>query len=163
MGGRFRVQGPRHLQDLPRRQALQVLRIDLFRLIGFEETPAWIITSEQVKDYYRRRGHEAYGFLRLGHRAQLGLTWRSDELESLDVHSDGVLFLNKTPDPNQPIDDGTLRSGIVTLRWANRADLFGDSRRREREGFLVRNLYDTRMEEGQDVRACAHSRPSAVT
>jgi outer membrane protein insertion porin family len=126
---------------------------DLFRLIGFEETPAWIITSEQVKDYYRRRGHEAYGFVRLGHRAQLGLTWRSDELFSLDVHSDGVLFLNKTPEPNQPIDDGTLRSGIVTLRWANRADLFGDSRRREREGFLVRSLYDTRMEQGQEVRA----------
>jgi surface antigen Omp85-like protein/surface antigen-like variable number repeat protein len=126
---------------------------DLFRLIGFEETPAWIITSEQVKDYYRRRGHEAYGFLRLGHRAQLGLTWRSDELQSLDVHSDGVLFLHKTPDPNPPIDDGTLRSGIVTLRWANREDLFGDSRRREREGFLVRSLYDTRMEQGQEVRA----------
>jgi Omp85 superfamily domain/Surface antigen variable number repeat len=126
---------------------------DLFRLIGFEETPAWIITSEQVKDYYRRRGHEAYGFLRLGQRAQLGLTWRSDELESLDVHSDGVLFLNKTPDPNPPINDGTLRSGLVTLRWANRAGLFGESRRREREAFLVRSLYDTRMEEGQDVRA----------
>ena len=126
---------------------------DLFRLIGFEETPSWIITSEQVKDYYRRRGHEAYGFLRLGQRAQLGLTWRSDELESLDVHSDGVLFANKTPDPNPPIDDGTLRSGIVTLRWANRDDLFGDSRRREREAFLVRSLYDTRMEQGQEVRA----------
>jgi outer membrane protein insertion porin family len=126
---------------------------DLFRLIGFEETPAWIVTSEQVKDYYRRRGHEAYGFLRLGQRAQLGLTWRSDELESLEVNSDGVLFLNKTPDPNPPIDDGTLRSGIVTLRWGNRTDLFGESRRREREGFLVRSLYDTRMEQGQEVRA----------
>ena len=125
---------------------------DLFRLIGFEETPSWIITSEQVKDYYRRRGHEAYGFLRLGHRAQLGLTWRSDELSSLAVNSDGILLLDRTPFPNQQIDDGTLRSGIVTLRWANRPDLFGDSRRREREAFLVRNLYDTRMEPGQDAR-----------
>jgi len=126
---------------------------DLFRLIGFEETPSWIITSEQVKDYYRRRGHEAYGFVRLGQRGQLGLTWRGDDLETLEVNSDGVLFLNKTPDPNPPIDDGTLRSGIVTLRWANRGDLFGESRRREREGFLVRSLYDTRMEQGQEVRA----------
>jgi surface antigen Omp85-like protein/surface antigen-like variable number repeat protein len=128
---------------------------DLFRVIGFEETPSWIITSEQVKDYYRRRGHEAYGFVRLGQRAQLGVTWRSDELESLAVNSDGILLLDRTPDPNQPIDEGTLRSGIVTLRWANRPDLFGDSRRREREGFLVRNLYDTRMEPAQDVRVDA--------
>jgi outer membrane protein insertion porin family len=125
---------------------------DLFRLIGFEETPSWIITSEQVKDYYRRRGHEAYGFVRLGRRGQLGLTWRSDEMESLDVNSDGVLFLNTTPDPNPAIDEGTLRSGIVTLRWANRGDLFG-SRRLEREAFLVRNPYDTRMEAGQELRA----------
>lgn len=125
---------------------------DSFRLIGFEEAPSWIIPSKQVKDYYRRRGHEAYGFVRLGHRAQLGLTWRSDELESLEAHSGGALFLNKSPDPNPPIDDGTLRSGIVTLRWANRADLFG-TRRREREGLLVRSLYDTRMEQGQELRA----------
>jgi outer membrane protein insertion porin family len=125
---------------------------DSFRLIGFEETPTWIITSEQVKDYYRRRGHEAYGFVRLGRRGQLGLTWRSDELESLEVHSDGVLFLDKEPDPNPAIDEGTLRSGIATLRWANREELFG-SRRREREGFLVRNPYDTRMEAGQELRA----------
>jgi len=127
---------------------------DLFRLVGFEETPAWIITSERVKDYYRRRGHEAYGFLRLGHRGQLGLTWRGDEFQTLDVHSDGVLFLNKTPDPNPPIDDGDMRSGIVTLRWANEPDLFG-TRRREREGFLVRSLYDTRMEPAQELRADA--------
>jgi hypothetical protein len=125
---------------------------DLFRFIGFEETPAWIITSEQVKDYYRRRGHEAYGFLRLGHRAQLGLTWRGDEYSSLDVHSDGILFVNRTPDPNLLINDGTMRSGIVTLRWANEPDLFG-TRRLEREGFLVRSLYDTRMEQGQELRA----------
>jgi outer membrane protein insertion porin family len=125
---------------------------DSFRLIGFEETPSWIITSEQVKDYYRRRGHEAYAFFRLGRRAQLGLTWRSDEFESLDIHSDGVLFLNKTPDLNPAIDDGSLRSGIATLRWANRGDLFS-TRRLEREGFLVRSLYDTRMEPYQELRA----------
>jgi len=125
---------------------------DAFRQIGFEPPPTWVVTSEQVKDYYRRRGHEAYGFVRLGHRAQLGLTWRSDELESLDVHSDGILFLNKTPDPNPPIDAGALHSGIATLRWANRAELFS-TRRLEREGFLVRNPYDTRLEQGQELRA----------
>jgi hypothetical protein len=125
---------------------------DVFRLTGFEEAPAWIIPSEQVKDYYRRRGHEAYGFVRLGRRAQLGLTWRSDDYETLDVNSDGVLFLHKTPDPNRPIDEGSMRSGMATLRWANRGELFG-TRRREREAFLVRSPYDTRMEEGQELRA----------
>ena len=125
---------------------------DSFRLLGFEQPPTWIVTSEEVKDYYRRRGHEAYGFVRLGHRAQLGLTWRSDELQSLDVHSDGILFVDKTPEPNQQIDDGTLRSGIATLRWADRPELFG-TRRREREAFLVRSPYDTRLEEGQELRA----------
>ena len=127
---------------------------DLFRLVGFEETPAWIITSEQVKDYYRRRGHEAYAFVRLGHRGQMGVTWRGDRFETLDIHSDGVLFLNKTPVPNPAIDDGDMRSGIVTLRWANQPDLFG-TRRLERESFLVRSLYDSRMEPAHELRADA--------
>jgi len=126
---------------------------DAFRTIGFEEAPAWILTSQQTRDYYRRRGHEAYGFVRLGRRAQLGLTWRSDELSSLDLNSDGVLFFkDEDPRPNPAIDEGTLRAGIATLRWANRGELFG-TRRRERDAYLLRSLYETRMEEGQDLRA----------
>jgi hypothetical protein len=126
---------------------------DSFRSVGFEEAPAWILTSNVTKDYYRRRGHEAWGFVRLGRRAQLGLTWRGDEFRGLDLHSDGVLFFkDKDPRPNPAIDEGTMRSGIATLRWANRADLFG-TRRRERDAFLLRSLYDTRMEQGQELRA----------
>jgi surface antigen Omp85-like protein/surface antigen-like variable number repeat protein len=126
---------------------------DSYRLVGFEEAPSWIITSKQLKDYYQRRGHEAYGFVRLGRRAQLGLTWRSDEFRSLDLHSDGVLFLHKKDTrPNPGIDEGTLRSGIATLRWANSGELFGTGQR-ERDAFLLRSLYDTRLEEGQALRA----------
>ena len=45
-----------------------------------------------------------------------------------------------------------MRSVIATVRWANRGELFG-TRQRERDSFLLRSLYGTRMEEGQELRA----------
>jgi hypothetical protein len=125
---------------------------DVYRMIGFEEPPAMIITNAQTRDYYRRKGHEAYGFVRLFSGAHLGLTWRGDDFFSLPVVSSGRFFSKKDPRPNPFIDDGSMRSVIATLRWANRGELFA-SGRRERDSFLLRSLYDSRMEEGQELRA----------
>ena len=125
---------------------------DVYRLVGFEEPPALIVANHVTRDYYRRKGHEAYGFVRLFAGAHLGLTWRSDDFSSLPVVSDGRFFSNEEPRPNPAIDEGSMRSVIATLRWANRGELFA-SRRRERDSFLLRNLYNTRLEEGQELRA----------
>lgn len=125
---------------------------DQYRMTGFEEPPALILRSTPTSDYFQRRGHEAYGFLRLFAGASLGLTWRSDDFSSLPVVSSGRFFSKKEARPNPPIDEGLMRSMIATVRWTDHGELF-ESRRRERDSFLLRTLYDTRMEEGQEVRA----------
>jgi hypothetical protein len=118
---------------------------DVFRLAGFEQPSPLILPEGRTRDYYRRRGHEAYGFVRLGSRAHLGLSWRSDDFTSL-VEREGETR------PNPAIDEGLMRSMIATVRWANRGELFA-TRQRERDSFLLRSLYGTRMEEGQELRA----------
>jgi surface antigen Omp85-like protein/surface antigen-like variable number repeat protein len=125
---------------------------DVFRLLGFEEPPTLILPSSPTRDYYRRRGHEAYAFVRLFPGAHLGLSWRGDDFFSLPVVSSGRLFSKKDPRPNPAIDEGSMRSLIATVRWASRGELF-ETRRRERDSFLLRSLYGTRMEEGQELRA----------
>jgi hypothetical protein len=125
---------------------------DVYRILGFEEPPALILPSSATRDYYRRRGHEAYGFVRLFSGAHLGVSWRSDDFTSLPVVSSGRFFSKKDPRPNPAIDEGSMRSLIATVRWANQGQLF-ETRRRERDSFLLRSLYDTRMEEGQELRA----------
>ena len=125
---------------------------DAYRILGFEEPPALILPSASTRDYYRRRGHEAYAFVRLFSGAHLGLTWRGDDYESQPVVSSGRFFSKKDPRPNPAIDEGSMRSLIATVRWTNRGELF-ETRRRERDSFLLRSLYGTRMEEGQELRA----------
>jgi outer membrane protein assembly factor BamA len=124
---------------------------DVFRVIGFEEPPAVMLPRSSTRDYYRRRGHEAYAFVRLFSGAHLGLSWRRDDFTSLPVHSSWWFFL-KDRRPNPPIDDGRMRSLIATVRWADHGELF-ETRQRERDSFLLRNLYQTRMEQGQELRA----------
>jgi len=124
---------------------------DIYRLLGFEQAPSTIIATFTTRDYYRRKGHEAYGFVRLFQGAHLGLTWRGDEYSSLPVVSSGRFFSHAEARPNPAIDEGSMRSLIATFRWANRGELFG-SRRRERDSFLLRSPYDTRLEEGQELR-----------
>ena len=125
---------------------------DVYRVLGFEEPPALILPSGSTRDYYRRRGHEAYAFVRLFSGAHLGLTWRGDDYESQPVVSSGRFFSKKEPRPNPAIDEGSMRSMIATVRWASHGELF-ESRQHERDSFLLRSLYDTRMEEGQELRA----------
>lgn len=125
---------------------------DLFRIQGFEEPPALILSGpSSTRDYYRRKGHEAYAFVRLFAGAQLGLSWRSDDFQSLPVVSKGR-FRGTDERPNPAIDEGSMRSMIATVRWANHGELF-ETRQHERDSFLLRSLYDTRMEEGQELRA----------
>lgn len=118
---------------------------DMFRLVGFEEPSPLVLPEARTRDYYRRRGQEAYAFVRLFSGAHVGLSWRSDDFTSLVVREGE----NR---PNPAIDDGLMRSMIATVRWTNRGELFA-TRQRERDSFLLRSLYDTRMEEGEELRA----------
>jgi hypothetical protein len=105
-----------------------------------------------LEDYYRRRGHEAYAFLRLSPRLHLGVTGRSDDHESLPVEADDRLFLiARRPRPNPTAAEGRIRSLLLTGRWAAQDALYADSAS-ERDSFLVRNPYGGPYERSQRVR-----------
>jgi hypothetical protein len=114
------------------------------------ETPALFFSSFQ--DYFRRRGHEAYSFVRLNRAAQFGITWRLDDYGSLPLTTDGNLVFSATPRPNPSVDEGRMRSWIATARWTSAGDLFG-SVESERESYLLRSLYGTALAGPQALRA----------
>jgi hemolysin activation/secretion protein len=108
---------------------------DAYRSVGLEEAHGTAILSTSYGDYFRRRGHEAYAFVRVAPRAQLGLSFRSDDYTSLPVAIDA-----KDARPNPPIDAGRSRSGIASFRFDASDPLFA-SRARERHSFVQRSLY----------------------
>jgi Omp85 superfamily domain len=106
---------------------------DLFRLVGVEEAKGAAVSSSRSRDFFRRTGHEAYAFLRLGPRAEVGLSFRNDDYESLYVTT-------SDPHPNPEIDPGLARSFIATLRYSSSGALF-DRRGTQRHSYLQRSLY----------------------
>jgi surface antigen Omp85-like protein len=105
-----------------------------------------------LEDYYRRRGHEAYAFVRLSPRVHLGLTGRLDDFESLPVEAVDRLFLiAREARPNPAVTDGRLRSLVLTGRWAAREALYADSAS-ERDSYLVRNPFGGPYEGTQGAR-----------
>jgi hypothetical protein len=127
---------------------------DVFRARGLEQADTAVIAFGTTQDFYRRRGHEAYVFKRLSPRAQAGLTFRADRFESLPITNDGHLFSSEQPRPNPAIDDGQMRSLIVTLRWAAQGELF-EGERSERLSRLLRNVYATPFDTLQGWRVDA--------
>jgi outer membrane protein assembly factor BamA len=125
---------------------------DIFRASGVERLRGWHVFFSVFQDYYRRRGDEAFAFVRPSPRLQLGVNFRSDEFSSLPVVSDGTfLGIGGDPPPNPAIDEGLSRSLLFTARWSWREPLFADWRD-ERMGFLVRDPYGTPFVRPQGLR-----------
>lgn len=106
-----------------------------------------------AEDYFRRRGHEAYAFVHPTPRLHLGASFRSDTHESMPVVADDALIvISRPPRVNPPVDEGLMRSALVTARYAAREPLF-HSAGAERDSFLVRSPYGDPFQRGQGVRA----------
>ena len=105
-----------------------------------------------MDDYFRRRGDEAYVFLRPTPRINLGASFRSDTHQSLPVVADDtILFFSREPRPNPEVGEGLMRSLLFTARWAHRAPLF-PSWNLERDSFLLRTPFGTPYEDAQGAR-----------
>jgi hypothetical protein len=124
---------------------------DTFRGRLPETPPGRHIFFSIFEDYFRRRGHEAYGFARLGRRAQLGVSYRAETFESLPLEADGSFFFDKEPPPNPMVADGRSRSLLFTLR-ATAADELFIQPEAEAEAFLVRDPYGTRFARDEGLR-----------
>jgi hypothetical protein len=125
---------------------------DLFRRRPIEGPRGRPIPFHIVDDYFRRRGDEAYVFLRPTPRVHLGLSFRNDTHGSLPVVADdSILFFTRRPRPNPEAGEGRMRSLLFTARWAQRGPLFPNWQD-ERESFLIRTPYGTPFEHGQGAR-----------
>ena len=125
---------------------------DLFRRRPIEGPRGRPIPFHIVDEYYRRRGDEAYLFLRPTPHAHLGVNFRSDTHGSLPVVADdSILFFARRPRPNPEVGEGLMRSLLFTARWAHREPLFPDWPS-ERDSFLVRTPYGTPFENAQGAR-----------
>jgi surface antigen Omp85-like protein/surface antigen-like variable number repeat protein len=118
---------------------------DLYRAPGLEEAPGTAIILGEYADYFRRQGHEAYAFVRLGSRSEVGLSWRGDDYSSLPVATG-------SSDPNPPITEGRMRSLVATARFTSAGDLH-PSASSERASFLQRDLYGVSQEPPRALRA----------
>ena len=125
---------------------------DVYRASGVERLPGWHIFFSMFQDYYRRRGDEAYAFVRPSPHVHLGVSFRSDVYASQPVVSDGTFLIGGDPPPNPAVAEGLSRSLLVTARWAWKEPLFADWRD-ERASFLVRDPYGTPFQRAQRLRA----------
>jgi hypothetical protein len=118
---------------------------DRYRAPGLEEAPGTALVFQSYTDYFRRRGNEVYAFARMSPRAQLGLSWRSDDLRSLPV-------VTSSNQPNPPVPEGLMRSLIATARFSTAGDLYATGAS-ERGSFLQRSLYGVSREPPRALRA----------
>lgn len=120
---------------------------DVFRIFGLESWPGTPIYFEAFQDFYQRRGHEAYAFARPSPRLHLGVSFRADEYTSLPVVSGDA---EKWPNP--PIDDGDMRSLLLTARWAWDDSLYAEWPL-EKNSYLMRTLQGDLFQRYQGIRA----------
>lgn len=120
---------------------------DFFRAAGVERWPGTTVFFEPFDDYYRRRGHEAYAFLRPSPRLHLGASFRADRHESLAVEAG-----DEDTRPNPPVSAGDMRSVVVSARWAWDDALHSDWPL-ERNSYLSRTLQGDLFQRDQGVRA----------
>src|SRR5688572_14953129 len=147
-GGR-RSFGPEHLVPAAYERHDLTDTDDLFRRRPIEGPRGRPIPFHIVDDYSRRRGDEAYVFLRPTPRAHLGVSFRNDTHESLPVVADdSIVFFTRRPRANPEAGEGRMRSLMFTGRWSRLAPLFPDWQL-ERDSFLVRTPYGTPFEHGQ--------------
>jgi hypothetical protein len=125
---------------------------DAFRKYPIELGPGIVRFAAISEEYFRRRGHEAYAFLRPTPRLHVGVSYRHDLFESLPiVAKDSIFFFKRTARPNPEIDEGTRDSVLFTARWAAGAPLY-PTPVKEGDAFLVREPYGDRLQKGQSAR-----------
>jgi outer membrane protein insertion porin family len=115
---------------------------DAFRRYGLEEAPAGIINTQQSVDFFRREGHEAFVYRKLGSQAQVGLIFRSDQYSSLPVTTKDEPIPEDSSDFNPPIEEGRMSSFIVSVRLVSRGRLF-EGLGPEFKAIFQPNLYGT--------------------
>src|SRR5262249_10210318 len=125
---------------------------DVYRASGVEQLHGWHFFFTTFQDYYRRRGDEAWAFVRPSDHVQLGVNFRSDTFESQPIVPDHFLFFRQAPPPNPAVAEGLSRSFLFTARWALKEPLFPDWGA-ERTSFLVRDPYGTPFVRPQVLRA----------
>jgi hypothetical protein len=125
---------------------------DAFRKYPVELGPGVVRFVGVSEDFFRRRGHEAYAFLRPSPRLHLGVSYRRDRFESLPVVTDdSVFFFKRTPRPNPPVAEGARDAVLLTARWSAGGPLYATPVA-ERDSFLVREPYGDRLHRDQSVR-----------
>lgn len=129
---------------------------DAFRKYPVEQVPGVVRVFAITEDYFRRRGHEAYGFLRPSPRLQLGVSYRRDRFQSLPVLThDSVFFFNKrTARPNPEVAEGARNAVLFTARWSAGGPLYATPVA-ERDSFLMRDPYGDRLRRDQSARVDA--------
>jgi hypothetical protein len=115
---------------------------DSFRRYGLEEAPGGVINTEQATDYFRRMGHEAFLYRKLGGKLQVGLLLRSDRYSSLPVTTIDPEPPPGSEDYNPPVEEGRMRSFVVSLRAVSHGALF-ESMAGERRALGQPSLYGT--------------------
>ena len=115
---------------------------DMFRRYGLEEAPKGLINTAPMTDLFRRLGHQAFVQQKLGKRTQLGLLFRSDGYSSLPVTTIDPLPKRGAEDDNPPVDEGRLRSLILSVRLVSRGALFDDEAA-ERHALYQPSLFGT--------------------
>jgi hypothetical protein len=128
---------------------------DAYRKYPVELTPGVVRVFSITEDYFRRRGHEAYAFLRPSPRLHLGVSYRRDRFESLPVLThDSVFFFKRTARLNPAVDEGPRNAVLFTARWAAGAPLYATPVA-ERDSFLMREPYGDRLRRDQSARVDA--------
>jgi hypothetical protein len=97
---------------------------DVFRRLGLDEAPRGTVNSQQAVDFFRRTGHEASVFQKIGSIAQAGLMFRSDHYSSLPVSTIDGPISPDSEDYNPPVEEGRMRSFIVSLRLVSEGALY---------------------------------------
>ena len=125
---------------------------DAYRKYPVELGPGIVRFAAISEDYFRRRGHEAYAFLRPSPRLHLGVSYRHDRFESLPVVTDDtVFFFKRTARPNPEVAEGARDAVLLTARWSAGGPLY-PTPVAERDSFLAREPYGDRLHRDQSVR-----------
>jgi hypothetical protein len=125
---------------------------DAFRKYPVELPSGVVRVLAITEDYFRRRGHEAYGFLRPSPRLHVGVSYRRDRFQSLPVLTrDSVFFFKRTARLNPEVAEGSRDAVLFTARWAAGGPLYATPVA-ERDAFLVRDPYGDRLRRDQGAR-----------
>jgi len=124
---------------------------DTWRKVGLEEGTGGTINSQHTSDYFRRVGHQVSAVSEVERRFQVGASFRFDHYTSLPVVTDDRLFGYKDPRPNPVIEEGRLRSLVLTAGWVSRGALF-PTRAARKQSYVERNLYQLGVTKPEAVR-----------